>query len=1327
MNSKLKLNLLTIADILLVAICTLDAYEFLPNEYFLTNISKLLCIIYVSIIVYDLIYTSFNIKNYIFSFLLVTITLISTIYGERLKLLIITLLVLSFKNINYEKFIARDTIIRTLETIIVILLYIYNNDFVIHPAASGERLRYALGLGHPNILGFTLTTISMELMYLSRKNWSCLLAYGFSAFTIWFNIYYISSRTALIVQVFATLCFIVLKIFPKILKFKPFQFLIENSYLLLTILSFIAIYLFAQGNDIAIKLNDLFSTRLYLANQFIDYYGITLFGTTVSDWFTTPTGVTLNFFDMGFAHTVIKYGIIGWGIYAIFYNRMFHYLFKKGNYNLPVLILSFLVSGLMERYIFKAEFFSIAGILGLWLGDNEKKEEKYPTLNTHIITISSTLLILFVCAWLIFYNNTPSLLSDGLNVLNNQYELLISLFKNINSPSTLSFNIGLNTNIYSLLSNNVLSPFNIALPILNIINSRFNYFYFYAFKVGLASLFTSLWLSKLTNKRGSIVLVSLLYSFSCVLLVSFATNFIDIYCFLPLVLFFIERNIQNNKKICFVISLLFISLINEIYIIPVLILLVLYLLFRSLYLNKTYKETITFTLETILVPLCLSFIIIPCLTNYSGIITNRDDVYGKLAILLEPINLNNTYSLSKWFSFGSFILVSSIFFINDKKTKILSFLYILISCALSMCLSLYYGQASYILLIISYITLLPNLLDNYKLSNFIFGLITYLTLFVIYIIITYLTKADLSLEKLSTLFTCFALVLLALLAIHTKKLGAKTINLFIIFEIATCSINMFVVNQYLTQKSDLNSVYVNSTSDEKLSRTINLSNGLDYTNQGDSTNTTINDHSLDYGDNVSFVNLLKESQSNEYLGYKKNLISYYNISGVKYILNNIDNTEPSNEYYLPENVTNTKSLAQLNKGLLANDVYIIRYKESQDSVLSIDENNNVILAKYDGSTSQLWRVTHDDNGFITIINLSNNKVLDLNNSSLDNGTIISLFDSNGGSNQKWVAIPRNDGIELITSLSLTKAMNVTNNNVDINDYINQLWEFECLSDQTSSEIPSYYQKVDTTYYYENPYYIELGYVNNKTINADFLVNNEQFFDAFTREEILREYVAIENDNNTTYELIDNPDQISDYIYDSYYEQNFEDPLSNTTIVIKNGSIPIIDIDLYYNDKLVKTKHFYQYDFCSIQIDDELVDKIVINSKDIDESYTPIIIYTIKNSNEIEEKLYKQRINNSFTNITYSNHEINADINISDDDSLVYTYIPYDNNWIIAVDGQEVEMLKANYGFVAFKLNKGNHKVVFTYKYNNTLPIVVSVASLICFIALEIVNKKHKIS
>ena len=268
--------------------------------------------------------------------------------------------------------------------------------------------------------------------------------------------------------------------------------------------------------------------------------------------------------------------------------------------------------------------------------------------------------------------------------------------------------------------------------------------------------------------------------------------------------------------------------------------------------------------------------------------------------------------------------------------------------------------------------------------------------------------------------------------------------------------------------------------------------------------------------------------------------------------------------------------------------------------------------------------------------------------------------------------------------------------------------------------PTYYEKVANEDYYQNKYFIELGYVNNNLINSDFVrtLNN------FDKERVLREYIVTDVSDNQNYVLSDN----IEYITTSYYggiDYWFDESISDKTITIINGGIRIVDVELLYNDILVKTQHFDQYNYCNVEIDStESVNRVVVKYDDVDETNNALSLYVTETESKIQEKLYNERVNNSFKNIKFNDDYIAGDIDINEDDSFVYTYIPYDKNWHISDNGNPVEIIKANYGFIGFRLNSGQHNVEFNYvpegvNVGNTL----SIASTVLAVVFMIISKK----
>ena len=202
--------------------------------------------------------------------------------------------------------------------------------------------------------------------------------------------------------------------------------------------------------------------------------------------------------------------------------------------------------------------------------------------------------------------------------------------------------------------------------------------------------------------------------------------------------------------------------------------------------------------------------------------------------------------------------------------------------------------------------------------------------------------------------------------------------------------------------------------------------------------------------------------------------------------------------------------------------------------------------------------------------------------------------------------------------------------------------------------------------------------------------------------------------------------LEDYTYDGLLVHEFEEPIDNVTLVINSGGIPTIDAELYMDDVLVKTEHYYSYDFCNAEVDSP-INKIIIKYDDVDGvDYGIRLFMTTPNRNN-EELVYRQRSQNCFRNVVFNNNKISANINANEDDSLVYTYIPFDLNWNIYVDGNRVDVLKANYGFISFKVNRGEHDVEFIYEVNNSPKLLspISLCGLLGIVCIDLFKKKAK--
>ena len=76
---------------------------------------------------------------------------------------------------------------------------------------------------------------------------------------------------------------------------------------------------------------------------------------------------------------------------------------------------------------------------------------------------------------------------------------------------------------------------------------------------------------------------------------------------------------------------------------------------------------------------------------------------------------------------------------------------------------------------------------------------------------------------------------------------------------------------------------------------------------------------------------------------------------------------------------------------------------------SKSDSANVRLWGGNGTNAQKWKVTHDSNGYVTLISVNSGKVLDVYGASTANGANVQQYVSNNTYAQKWIAIKNSDG------------------------------------------------------------------------------------------------------------------------------------------------------------------------------------------------------------------------------------------------------------------------------------------------------------------------------
>ena len=118
--------------------------------------------------------------------------------------------------------------------------------------------------------------------------------------------------------------------------------------------------------------------------------------------------------------------------------------------------------------------------------------------------------------------------------------------------------------------------------------------------------------------------------------------------------------------------------------------------------------------------------------------------------------------------------------------------------------------------------------------------------------------------------------------------------------------------------------------------------------------------------------------------------------------------------------TSVSNLAAANRHAIPDGTYTIRLGSARGMALDVSygsavDGANVWAYEANGSDAQLWEVTNDADGYITLRNVGSGKVLDVSNALRRNGVNVQQWTGNGSDAQKWVAVKQPDGNAVLFS------------------------------------------------------------------------------------------------------------------------------------------------------------------------------------------------------------------------------------------------------------------------------------------------------------------------
>lgn len=320
-----------------------NAEQIYRISYYLVAIS--MCILFV--------FSKMRLKYWMLSLVCVFIGFLVYKRANDNSILIAIFVILGAQNVDFEKFIKFDLVLRSFLFIFVALSEKFGIIGSTILYRSDGFVRDAFGFLQPNTAGALLLSIYLEYLILRYKKMN-FFDYLISICLITFTLLTTNSRSSLLGMILGM--FLVFFLRSKIYTYfnnKFINFWIEALFPLLALESYLAVNFFNPALRGWSVLNQLFSGRLNLISYFIKNYPVTLFGQYVQ--LQDAMNLKSTYFlviDNGYISVLLKYGLVTLLFFCFFSILYTKKLLSDRNfaYLVPVIVMSFV--GLMENTLY---------------------------------------------------------------------------------------------------------------------------------------------------------------------------------------------------------------------------------------------------------------------------------------------------------------------------------------------------------------------------------------------------------------------------------------------------------------------------------------------------------------------------------------------------------------------------------------------------------------------------------------------------------------------------------------------------------------------------------------------------------------------------------------------------------------------------------------------------------------------------------------------------------------------------------------------------------------------------------------------------------------
>lgn len=269
------------------------------------------------------------------------------------------------------------------------------------------------------------------------------------------------------------------------------------------------------------------------------------------------------------------------------------------------------------------------------------------------------------------------------------------------------------------------------------------------------------------------------------------------------------------------------------------------------------------------------------------------------------------------------------------------------------------------------------------------------------------------------------------------------------------------------------------------------------------------------------------------------------------------------------------------------------------------------------------------------------------------------------------------------------------------------------------------------------FYDQLGIPGIQTMYIDYryypvyaLMSVKYYLNPSTKDELNVEYHKMkikgftEMDEQPCYHIYEN----DFYIPVGFtYDRCIRSSKLNDYIEEYGKTHPTEKTEIDYNDVFERFHHSGEYNFEKKYLQKLLVmmRALVLSDEDAEKYSNIIPEISDEDIQNLDEETYyadsKERSKSSCSEFRFNGNQFNAKIK-SDKDNLVFFSVPYMEGWSAKVNGEDAEVVKVNYGFMAVKVDEGDNDIVFSYENPNYITGgIISCVGLGLFAVYMIVN------